>query len=363
MDESTSRLLPARGQERRRCGRLATTGAPSMDEKGATIICGAITPSESADVAPSPMSRPMYLIIVSGGIPGAMIALTPGSTRIGRSRENGVVLQDPSVSRRHATIVADSGGDVWITDLASTNGTFLNGAPLGPHSPQRMHDGDRVQLGGALVVKFVRLDPCDEQFQRELFERTVRDPLTGLYNREFFTEQVAAMAELGASRGLGLAVLMLDIDHFKRVNDTYGHIAGDAVLREVAAVLRESTRNEDLVARYGGEEFIAALPVAAPDHAMARAERIRANLNARRISLPPETPPPAPPLRVTASLGLAFAHPGRPCSPPSLIAAADQCLYMAKNTGRNRVVFRVDPSCALQSADLAKATTPQSTGN
>jgi two-component system, cell cycle response regulator len=333
-----------------------------MDEKGATIICDGITPSASVEVVPSPASRPMYLIVVSGGIPGAMIALARGSTRIGRSRENGVVLQDPSISRRHATIVADSSGDVWITDLASTNGTFLNGAPLGPHSPQRMHDGDRIQLGGSLVAKFVRLDPCDEQFQRDLFERTVRDPLTGLYNRTFFIEQIAAMAELGASRGLGLAVLMLDIDHFKRVNDTYGHDAGDAVLREVAAVLRESTRNEDLVARYGGEEFIAALPVAAPDHATARAERIRANLSARRISLPPATPPPAPPLRVTASLGLAFAHPGRPCGLSSLITAADQCLYNAKNTGRNRVVFRVDPSCLRDPGDVAKAITPRSNG-
>ncbi len=302
----------------------------------------------------------MYLIIVSGGIPGAMLPLARGSTRIGRSRENGLALQDLSISRRHATIVTDSSGDVWITDLASTNGTFLNGAALGPHSSQRLHDGDRVQLGGTLVVKFVRLDPCDEQFQRELFERTVRDPLTGLYNRAFFLEQIAAMAELGASRGLGLAILMLDIDHFKRVNDTYGHNAGDAVLREVAAVLRESTRNEDLVARYGGEEFIAALPVAAPDHATARAERIRANLNARRISLPPETPPPAPPLRVSASLGLAFAHPGRPCSLTSLITAADQCLYLAKNSGRNRVAFRVDPSCPEGSVDVGKAITPRS---
>ena len=331
-----------------------------MDEKGATIICGTVASRESSSVSPCPKPRPMYLIVVSGGIPGAMIALSPGSTRIGRSRENGVVLPDPSVSRRHATIVTDSSGDVWITDLASTNGTCLNGAPLDPHSSQRLHDGDRLQLGGALVVKFVRLDPCDEQFQRELFERSVRDPLTGLYNRAFFTEQIAAMAELGASRGLGLAVLMLDIDHFKSVNDTHGHDAGDAVLRKVAAVLRESTRSEDLVARYGGEEFIAALPVAAPDHAMARAERIRANLSARRITLAPETPLPAPTLRVTASLGLAFAHTGRACAPAALITAADQCLYHAKNSGRNRVVFRVDPTCPSDFADVGKALTPRS---
>ena len=174
----------------------------------------------------------------------------------------------------------------------------------------------------------------------------MRDPLTGLYNRSFFLDQIGPMAELGASRGQGLAVLMLDIDHFKRVNDTLGHDAGDAVLREVAAVLRESTRGEDLVARYGGEEFVAALPVASPGQATERAERIR--VEPRR---PADRPPGgSPPLRVTASLGLAFAHPGRLRSASALITAADHCLYQAKNAGRNRVVFRVDPLPAAPSS-------------
>ena len=133
------------------------------------------------------------------------------------------------------------------------------------------------------MLKFVRLDPCEEQFQREMFERTVRDALTGLYNRAYFLNQVGPLAEYNAVRGLGLAVLMLDIDHFKRINDRFGHDAGDLVLREVAGVLRESTRSEDLVARYGGEEFVVALPVAAPDQATERAERIRRALAERRI--------------------------------------------------------------------------------
>ena len=212
-----------------------------------------------------------------------MQRLGAGGTRLGRSHENTVRFADLGVSRRHASIVADAQGEVWLTDLESTNGTYLNDGRVAPHVPHRLHDGDRVRLGSSVVVKFVRLDPCDERFQRELFERTVRDPLTGLYNRSYFLDQIGPLADLGTSRGQGLAVLMLDIDHFKRVNDTLGHDAGDAVLREVAAVLRESTRGEDLVARYGGEEFVAALPVASPGQATERAERIRANLAARRI--------------------------------------------------------------------------------
>jgi two-component system, cell cycle response regulator len=308
-----------------------------MDEKCATQVCKALTGSDVVESPVSYESRPMYLIVVGGGTPGAMLALNPSGTRLGRSQDNTVRFADPSISRRHASIVTDAHGDVWLTDLGSTNGTFLNGGRLVGPMPQRLHDGDRVQFGSNVVVKFVRLDPCDEQFQRELFERTVRDPLTALYNRAFFLEQIDVLTELGASRGLGLAVLMLDIDHFKHVNDSFGHDTGDSVLREVADVLRESTRDDDLVARYGGEEFVAALPVATPDQASERAERIRADLAARRIAVPGGGP-----LRVTASIGLAFARPGRVRSASSLITTADHCLYQAKHGGRNRIILRVD---------------------
>jgi diguanylate cyclase (GGDEF)-like protein len=282
----------------------------------------------------------MYLIVVVGGVPGAMIRLAAEETRIGRSSDNPVRVSDLSVSRLHASIDLRKDGTAWLTDLDSTNGTFLNRRRLIPQVPTLLEDGDRLQFGSAYVVKFVSLDPCDEQFQRELFERSVRDPLTGLYNRAYFLEQLGATAEAGAARGLGLAVLMLDVDHFKRVNDTYGHDSGDAVLREVAQVLRECTRSEDLVARYGGEEFILALTVAAPDQATERAERIRAEIAARKVFAGGDN------LRVTASIGLTFARPGRARSPQpkDLIIAADQGLYQAKHAGRNRVVLRAEPA-------------------
>jgi diguanylate cyclase (GGDEF)-like protein len=237
------------------------------------------------------------------------------------------------VSRHHALFAADAQGVVRLTDLASINGTFLNGRRLVPHTPTRIQDGDRIQLGSSVVLKFVRLDPNDEQFQREMFERIVRDELTGLYNRSYFLNQVAALAGFASAQGLGLAVLMLDIDHFKKVNDTYGHGTGDTVIREVAQTLRESTRPEDLVARYGGEEFVMALPVAAPDLATERAERIRANLSDRRIVADRVV------VRVTASLGLAFAEAGSFRSACALISIADNALYQAKRAGRNRVAF------------------------
>ncbi len=133
------------------------------------------------------------------------------------------------------------------------------------------------------MLKLVRLDPHDERFQRDMFERTVRDPLTGLYHRAYFLSQIGVLAERYAAAGIGMAILMLDIDHFKQINDRYGHVAGDDVLREVAAVIRESTRAEDLVARYGGEEFVIALPVSLVALAVQRAERIRLAIARRTI--------------------------------------------------------------------------------
>ena len=309
-----------------------------------------VRPVPSADcVSPSALTSPAFLIVVTGGIPGAMLRLAPGETRLGRGADNDYQLQESCISRYHAAFRSDAQGDAWLTDLGSTNGTYLNGRRLAERTPTRVADGDRIQLGSSVVVKYARLDPSDEQFQRELFERSVRDSLTNLYNRSFFLNQVGPLAELGSMRGLGIAILMLDIDHFKRFNDMYGHDAGDFVLREVAHTLRDSTRAEDLIARYGGEEFILALPVAAPDQATERAERIRANVASRRISLNGKT------VSITASLGLAYAAPGGMRSPTTLITAADHCLYHAKRAGRDRLVFRHDHRAIAQDQPVGNA--------
>jgi diguanylate cyclase (GGDEF)-like protein len=272
----------------------------------------------------------MYLIVVVGGIPGAMIRLAAEETRIGRSNDNPVRLPDLSASRLHASIDVRQDGTAWLTDLNSTNGTFLNRRRLIPQVPTLLEDGDRLQFGAAYVVKFVSLDPCDEQFQRELFERSVRDPLTGLYNRAYFLEQLGATAEAGAARGLGLAVLMLDVDHFKRVNDTYGHARGDAVLRELAHRVQEQIREVDTFARYGGEEFVVVLPETTVDGAAQLAERICVAV--RRTPFQSEGEEP---LDVTLSVGGA-AFPEHGSSAATLMRAADRALYVAKGEGRDR---------------------------
>ncbi len=304
----------------------------TMDEKGATYLCDLIKSGSADPGAESPSAR--YLIILRGGVPGSMLPLAPGLRSLGRSSESDLQIPEMSVSRQHASIEIDNEGKVWLVDLNSSNGTFRNGERLVPRVRHLLSDGDRIGFGPSLLVKFTCPDPTEERCQRELFERAFRDPLTGLFNRGYFLDQAAHLERQAASLGLGLAVLMLDIDHFKEVNDTFGHDAGDGVLREVAQVIRSATRADDLVARYGGEEFVVALPIGTPDHATERAERIRETVASRRIALMGHL------IRVTSSIGVAFAAPGRHRPLTSLISAADAGLYQAKRGGRDRVVFR-----------------------
>ena len=325
-----------------------------MEENSATHHCLTVVKDSLEPAYPASAPSPLYLIMLNGGIPGAMLQLSPSGTRLGRAGDNTIQLPETSISRYHALITVDAEGQPRLTDLDTTNGTFLNGKRLPPQTPVPVRDGDRLQFGAEVVLKFVRPDPCEERFQREMFERSVRDSLTGLFNRAYFLAEVGPLADRNALRGMSLALLMIDIDHFKRINDRYGHLVGDSVLREVSVVLRQALRTDDLIARYGGEEFVVALPVATPDQATERAERIRSALASRRILISDI------PLKVTASLGLAFAPAGRPRSISNLIASADEGLYLAKNAGRNRIVFGPDVRTRSRETRTAVASENQS---
>jgi two-component system cell cycle response regulator len=321
-----------------------------MDAKANTRICAAPLSQDDPETVIAPPNS-AYLIVVSGGIPGTMVRVNDRGTTLGRSADSSFQFSDITVSRQHALLSVDEIGTVYLRDDGSTNGTFVNGKRVTAYRQVSLNDGDRIQLGTSVVLKLARLDPNDELFQREMFERTVRDNLTGLYNRDYLINPVGLLAERNAAQGMGLAVLMLDIDHFKRVNDRYGHLAGDGVLREVASVIRESTRSEDLVARFGGEEFVVALPISVAHLAFDRADRIRTNLAKRRIRTEGKE------IQVTASIGLAFGPPGRTRNEMALIMTADEALYQAKAQGRNCVVsghhaMQISPS-PTESAEFA----------
>ncbi len=243
---------------------------------------------------------------------------------LGRDPACAVRLFADDVSRRHARISADAEGHL-VVDLSSTNGTWVNGREVRVH---RLRAGDRIRLGG-FVARYVAAGDPEGRQLADLALASRRDPLTGLPNRRAFEEDLAREVARAARGGGPLAVVMLDVDRFKVVNDGYGHAVGDVVLRAVAARAQGAVRAGDVVARLGGEELGVLLPGADLSCAAEVAERIRAALAA----LPVDAGGHA--LSVTASLGCATFAPGE--APEALVARADARLYDAKRDGRNLV--------------------------
>ncbi len=290
-------------------------------------------PAPAASRRPRPpSSHRAYLVVLAGPQFGEMFRLEPQrELEIGRRPESDVFVQDAGVSRRHATICVDEKGAV-IRDAGSRNGTFVNGHAL---RSARVVDGSRIQIGASTTMRFAMSDSMEARFQRRLAEAALRDPLTGLHNRGKFTERLAAEIAAYRLHEKPLALLALDIDFFKNVNDQHGHLAGDQVLKTVGDAVRDSVRSEDVVARWGGEEFMVLARDTGISAARALAERARGAVAAA------STRWNGIDLRVTVSVGVTVLSPSRRVGPEAmeqaLLEAADRALYRAKELGRNRV--------------------------
>ena len=191
-----------------------------------------------------------------------------------------------------------------------------------------------------------------QQQNKELHYLATRDPLTGCLNRRAFSEQFDQLFKNAHDEKLDLSCVMVDLDHFKAVNDKYGHATGDVVIKMLADILKSNTRDHDLVARYGGEEFCLVLPGLSPEKSMTVAERIRLRIKDESLKRFEGGP------RVTASLGVASIL-DNPETPDKLNKLADEALYMAKESGRNKVVrWQQKPSSEAQSVDQARQVEP-----
>jgi diguanylate cyclase (GGDEF)-like protein len=262
---------------------------------------------------------------------GRMLKLEKPAVVIGRDEIADFQVVDDGVSRRHVRLERESDGGWRLLDLGSTNGTFINGRPA---RQQRLADGDRIQIGRTTVLKFGVQDQIEESYQRSLYDRATRDGLTGLYNKKFFIDALQPAVAASVRHATALSLVMLDIDHFKRINDTFGHPAGDRVLREVSDALTRMVRTEDLLARYGGEEFALLLRDTDQEQAERCAERCRREVEAQLLD------PSALRIRVTLSAGVACLPDRELDDAEALTAAADRELYEAKRLGRNRVCSR-----------------------
>lgn len=296
-----------------------------MTEVFMTRCQAAVTPDMLNPTGPA---RLIQIYPVEG--PQQPIELERDRLFIGREPNCGLVLSDDSVSRRHALIEAN-GSTHLLTDLGSTNGTAVNDQPV--CAPRLLADGDRVQFGNQ-IFKYVAAGKFEARYHDVVFRIMTTDGLTGIYNKRFFLDALSKEAEHAAHRVGPLCLLMMDLDKFKAINDTHGHLAGDAVLVEFAKRARAILRTGDILARYGGEEFAIVLAATPQDQAIAIAERLRLAAQATPVTFGSISIP------ITVSIGVASVASETAFEPSDLISQADALLYQAKNNGRNQVQYK-----------------------
>jgi diguanylate cyclase (GGDEF)-like protein len=293
---------------------------------------------ESAARATAPERAQCMITVLAGPGVGLHAMLDGDHVVVGRDGDCGIRIEDPGLSRRHLRLFRRDRG-VYVEDLGSANGTFVDGAPL--LSVQRLRDGSRILAGSGTLLRIGLVDGLEADLHRRLHESAVRDPLTALHNRRFLDERLVAEVAYALRHRVPLSFLLLDIDHFKRVNDTYGHLAGDAVIRVVGATLSRMVRTEDLVARWGGEEYAILARGTGGRNAGIFGERIRRAVEQVEIPWRGTT------LRVTVSVGAAFFEnrggTGERIAPNALVGVADAALYASKEGGRNRVTVHEVP--------------------
>ncbi len=270
-----------------------------------------------------------YLLIhVQGTELGKVRELKSNSILMGRSTDADLWLGDDGVSRKHARLVKE-GIDDFVEDLGSANGTFVQGERV---TRYKLSDGDQIQLGPAAIFRYSITDDDQKALLEQLYSTSVTDSLTGARNREYLDSLLVTELSYARRHDQDLSFVLFDLDHFKAVNDTYGHPAGDAVLVKVAESVRSQLRVEDSLCRYGGEEFCVVLRSVDLAGAHAMGERIRVVLEQQSVRYKNLE------IKVTASVGCSTRKELEDATPTTLIEAADRRLYLAKDGGRNRVV-------------------------
>jgi diguanylate cyclase (GGDEF)-like protein len=260
---------------------------------------------------------------------GRRIPLVNPQYIVGRDTDAGFVVSRSSVSRQHARLFRDDEGNWFVEDLNSTNGTFVNEVRL--TRSQQLTDSDQVRFGDA-IYKFLSGSNIESAYHEAIHNMAIQDGMTGIHNKRFFMEFLEREIAVASRHGHPLTLVMFDVDHFKKVNDTHGHLAGDAVLKDLSQRIRPRIRREDLFARYGGEEFACVLPSTALAGGIVFAEHLRTLIEEKPCQFDGTS------IAFTISVGVTTLHRETGVDPLGLIKRADENLYAAKRGGRNRVV-------------------------
>lgn len=304
---------------------VGSTGLPNLDTFDYEATGTRNTETYAA--APASMRRLAanpVLTIIEGNDAGRVLRVDRDEIVIGRAPECEIVLFDTGVSRKHASVERRD-GEIVLRDLGSKNGTFVDGESV---SVRRLSMNDVFHVGPNVRIRLAMLDEAEEKLARQLYDSSMRDALTRTFNRRYFSQRLETEIAFATRHKADLSVVAFDVDHFKALNDTHGHAAGDEALQKVARAVQSMLRAEDVLARVGGEEFAILLRGVSPADAMICAERVRAAVERILMSFGGVS------VRITVSLGVASLSEGRQ---ESLVKLADERLYAAKHAGRNCV--------------------------
>jgi len=309
----------------------AATGE-GLSEKAAPETKEMTVPRETLVAIPRPListtNRQACLVHIypTGPGMGSRYMLSDTRLTLGRDNDCDICLSDLSVSRHHARIQPGMDG-YYVVDLQSTNGTFVNDKPA---SMCKLKDGDYLRFGN-WIFRYLTGGNVEADYHEEIYRLTIIDALTGIHNKRYLLDFLDRELARSARHRRPLSMGMLDIDHFKVINDQMGHLAGDYALRELAVIVKEAIRREELFARYGGEEFAVVWPETNRDGAAQIGERLRELVEKHSFGFEGRS------FSVTISMGIATTDGEASLTPTDLIRRADEKLYAAKQAGRNRV--------------------------
>ena len=271
--------------------------------------------------------RKAHLVVIRGGQDLGIHATIEAEATLGRCPDCTLTLQDLGVSWQHAKIT-HAGGDEWtLVDVGSTNGTRVNGKDL--ETTHTLNDGDKIVLGDT-VVRFSLADELDVDFQSQIGMLVGTDPLTGLESKRRFDDALDFALSVSSQSGTPVAMLMMDMDGVKQINDTHGHFFGAHVIGETGRIIAKFLGSDGHASRFGGDEFSAFLPGLDKAEAMRAAEEIRAAVETAGMEKDDI------PLKPTISIGVAVA-PADAEEALALVEKADAALYRAKADGKNCV--------------------------
>jgi diguanylate cyclase (GGDEF)-like protein len=310
--------------------------ADAFDE----TICDRVVASPSGERRQKAERSIMLLIIAGNEVDlGKHFVLEKEEVAIGREAGNDIVVHDGKMSKVHCLISIMKGSRgverIDIRDQGTTNGTFVNGEPV-MHAT--LMAGDKIQVGDT-ILRLSYSDEIEKEYHAKLFDFAARDALTGLYNKRYIFNDLENHSRIARRSGRAFSIILIDIDDFKRINDSYGHLAGDEYLKQIAQLFGRSLRDQDIAGRVGGEEFLVILPETAIEGAFQLAVRMRKNVEEFVLSFQGSE------IRTTISAGVCQFESGIR-DVQEFLGLADQALYEAKKAEKNKVVQALQASMA-----------------